>query len=160
VTGLRAYAFIAATLLAAILVTVLPYPHAYLLGRPLWLPLVTGYWCLAAPRRMGVFTAWAAGLLADAAMASPFGEHALALSVFAYMMSRYHLRIRNLPMGLQMLFVGLNLFVYEFAIFWINGLTSKTGPILPYALPVLVSTALWPVVFFPLRRLRRRYRIH
>jgi rod shape-determining protein MreD len=160
VTGLRSYAIIAATLLAAILLSVLPLPHADLLARPLWLPLVAGYWCLAAPRRMGIFTAWGAGLLFDAAVASPFGEHALALSVFAYMMSRYHLRIRNLPIGLQMLFVAANLLLYEFLIFWINGLTSKTGPILFYGLPILVSTALWPAVFFLLRRLRRRYRIH
>ncbi|MHB1543098.1 MAG: rod shape-determining protein MreD [Gammaproteobacteria bacterium] len=159
-SGIRSYCIIVMTLIIALILSILPFPHWYVVGRPLWLPLVAGYWCLAAPRRMGILTAWLAGFCFDAARASPLGEHALALSVIAYVIQRYHLQIRTLHIGQQMLTLGGIFLVYEFLIFWINGIISKPGPLLPYSLPVFVSVCLWPPVFMGLRFIRRRYRVH
>jgi rod shape-determining protein MreD len=158
--ALRSYSIIVGTLIGAIVLSILPFPHWYEVGRPLWLPLVGCYWCLAAPRRMGILTSCLTGFVFDAARASPLGEHALALSVIAYVIQRYHLQIRTLHLGQQMLTLGGIFAVYEFLILWINGITSKPGPLLPYALPIVVSVCLWPPVFIGLRSIRRRYRVH
>lgn len=157
---LRSYGIILATVMAAMILCILPLPHWYVEGRPLWLPLVVGYWSLAAPRRLGILTAWAVGFLFDAIRASPLGEHALVLSVLAYVIQRYHLQIRSFHLGQQMLALGGLFLLGEFLIFWINGILTQPGPLLAYVLPVLVSTCLWPPVFMILRAIRRRYRVH
>ncbi len=159
-SGLRSYLIIVLTLIVAMVVSILPFPHWYVVGRPLWLPLVGTYWCLASPRRMGIVTSWFAGFCFDAVRASPLGEHALALSVIAYVIQRYHLQIRTLHIGQQMLALTGIFLLYEFLIFWINGIISKPGPILLYGIPIVVSVGLWPPVSSGLRFIRRRYRVH
>ena len=58
-------AFIAITLVIALLLNLLPISGTALMVRPDFLAVVLLYWCIQAPRYVGVGIAWFMGLLMD-----------------------------------------------------------------------------------------------
>ena len=63
------------------------------------------YWSINAPRTGGVAFGFFAGLMLDVFQGPVLGEHALALSLMAYICVREHQRIRSKPAFQQALIV-------------------------------------------------------
>lgn len=93
--------FIAMSLLVALLLSWLPWEGIWLALRPDFVALVILYWCVYKPYRVGIGTAWAAGIFADVANASLFGQHALAYAVLAFGGIILHRRIQMLDLRQQ-----------------------------------------------------------
>ena len=72
------------TFIIALLLTIMPLPEWARYLRPDWVGLVLIYWCLAVPERVGVITGWLMGLLVDLLTGAILGQHALALTVVAW----------------------------------------------------------------------------
>ncbi|NNF67033.1 MAG: rod shape-determining protein MreD, partial [Gammaproteobacteria bacterium] len=53
------------SLLGAVVLTLIPLPGWLQPWRPSWVALVVIYWLIYEPRRIGLMTAWLAGLLLD-----------------------------------------------------------------------------------------------
>ncbi|HEX5313693.1 MAG TPA: rod shape-determining protein MreD [Gammaproteobacteria bacterium] len=145
------------SLLAAFILTIVPWPLWAEPLRPLWVALTVFYWIVALPERLGVVFAWIVGLFLDVLTGTVLGAHALALSLVAFIAARSHLKFRMYPLWQQSLTVGLALALYAFVLFWIGGLTgAMTLPVVRFV-PVAVSMLLWPCVYLSLRALRRRF---
>ncbi len=149
---------VAASYLAALVLTIWPLPDWAEVFRPVWVPLVTIYWCLWLPERIGVVTAFFAGLLVDALSGTLLGEHALALVLVAWATLWLHLQVRVFPWWQQCVVVLGILALHAFALFWVDGMLGYTlGAGLRW-MPVLVSAALWPWITQVMARLQNRYR--
>jgi rod shape-determining protein MreD len=155
----RGTGIILLSMLVALVLTVLPLPDAVQALRPQWYCLVLIYWCFALPERIGVGTGWALGLIVDALTGSLFGQHALSLSLIAYLCITLHLRVRIFPLWQQSLTVLALLALERLLSLWITGATGRPTPPLEYWAPALVGMLLWPWVFIILRDLRRRFRV-
>lgn len=150
---------IAATYLAALILTIWPLPHWAEIFRPIWVPLVTIYWCLWLPHRVGVITAFIAGLLVDALTGTLLGEHALALVLVAWSALWLHLQVRVYPWWQQCVVVLSIMLFYSFVLFWVDGMLGYTvGAALRWT-PTLVSALLWPWVLQLLTRVQQRYQV-
>ena len=150
---------IALSFIAALLLTIVPLPEWAGFLRPEWVAMVLVYWCIALPQRVGVFTGWTTGLLLDVLVGSVLGQHALGLSVVAYLALKLHRRIRNFPLWQQALTVLLLITFHKLLTAWVNGITGQPlNSALYWASPV-VSMLLWPAMFLFLRGLRRRFRV-
>jgi rod shape-determining protein MreD len=148
---------IAATFLIALMLTALPLPAWAVAWRPAWVAMVLIYWCLALPEAVGMLTAFAVGLLLDAMLSAPLGQHALALTAVAFVTTVSHQRLRLFPLGQQALFVGLLIVLYLAVVVVVRVTLSLQRPdLLRFWLPALTSAALWPWLFVLLRDLRRR----
>lgn len=148
---------ITATFVVALLVTALPMPQAITLWRPEWVALVLIYWCMAAPDQVGVVVGWTAGLLLDVMTGTLLGQHALGLSVVAYITHRAHRRVRVLPPWRQAMPVFGLVFLYQALVLWSNGIRGIPVMGSAYWASPIVSMLLWPWVFPVLRAVRRRY---
>ena len=84
------------------------------------------------------------------------GENALAFVVVAFLVHRFHLRVRMYPLRQQVLVVLLLLFLYQFLMFWIDGVTGHPLNVWVRWLPVLTGALLWPVLSGFLGRLLTR----
>ena len=155
--SLRDYWVVTATFVVALLVTVLPMPESIILWRPAWVVLVLIYWCMAAPEHIGVVTGWVAGLLLDVMTGMLLGQHALGLSVVAYITHRVHRRVRVLPPWRQGLTIFGLVFLHQALILWSNGIRGLPVMVSAYWIPPFISMLLWPWLFLVLRALRRRY---
>jgi len=144
------------SLLAALFLSVLPMPGWIEEFRPPWVALTLIFWCLTLPERVGVLSAFAAGLVLDVTTGALLGHHALGLAVVAYVVVELHQRVRTFPLWQQTLFVWLLLLVERLLYLWVLGATGQPTPTLVYWMPTLLGALLWPWVFVVLRDLGRR----
>ncbi len=94
------------SLLAALLLALLPLPPVLQPLRPYWLALVLAFWVVEDPDRVGLGFAFLVGLVADLAVGSLFGEQALRLVVITFILQRFRARLRFFPMSQQALAIG------------------------------------------------------
>ena len=132
------------TVVAALILTLLPLPSWLEVIRPGFLALTVLYWSITAPRAGGITLGWVCGLLLDAFEGPVLGEHALALAFLAYIAVREHQRIRSKPIFQQSLIVFAALVFYEVVLFAIDGWSGHplTTPL--RWVPTLTSALIWP----------------
>ncbi|MCL5668799.1 MAG: rod shape-determining protein MreD [Gammaproteobacteria bacterium] len=151
---------IIASLTAALLLALLPLPGALAAARPAWMAMTLIYWCLALPGRIGVGGAWLVGLILDATQGTLLGQHALSFALIAYIATRFHLGIRQLPLLQQAAGVAVLIFFLDQLLgFWIKGMSQQAPWNWSYWLATPASMLVWPAVYLTLRHLRRRYRL-
>jgi rod shape-determining protein MreD len=133
----------ALSLVLTLALSLVPLPHAISAFRPDWVAVVLLYWSLTAPRRFSLLTAFWMGIVLDTLSGSLLGQHALALLVIVYLAERLHLRIRVFPVSqLGLTVLGL-LGLYEFILFWIDGVAGRTVPLAERWGPPLAGTLVW-----------------
>lgn len=137
---------VAISVLTALALTIVPLPEWLRPLRPSWLALVMIYWIISEPRRVGLLTAWFGGLLLDTLRGALLGEHALALTLLGFVTLQFHLRIRVFPMGQQVATVFMLMTIYEFVLFWVDGVSGPAGGNWLRWLSVISSAAAWPIV--------------
>ncbi|HET7921856.1 MAG TPA: rod shape-determining protein MreD [Gammaproteobacteria bacterium] len=155
----RAYWAVVASYLVALLLTVWPLPDWAEAFRPAWVVLVTVYWCLFLPHRVGVISAFVIGLLVDTLTGSLLGEHALALILVAWVILRLHLQLRVYTWWQQAVSVGLVMLLYTLIPFWADGVLGYTGHSSARWLPVAITACLWPWAMQVLARVQQRYQV-
>jgi rod shape-determining protein MreD len=133
------------SVLAGLILSVLPLPYWLNITRPDFLVIVVLYWSIMVPRAGGLTLAFLAGLLLDAFKGVVLGQHALALCLASYIAIKLHLRVRIFPVWHQALTVFWLLALYQFMLFWIDGMTGHQ--ITNYArwIPAFTGAALWPL---------------
>ena len=133
------------SVLAGLMLSVLPLPHWLNIARPDFLVIVVLYWSIMVPRAGGLTLAFLAGLLLDAFKGVVLGQHALALCLASYIAIKLHLRLRIFPVWHQALTVFWLLAVYQFMLFWIDGMTGHELTNYARWIPALTGAVLWPL---------------
>lgn len=139
--------------LAALLLTLLPLPQVVSVFWPQLLVLTVLYWSTMAPQAGGVLLGFLAGLMLDVLEGTPLGQHALAVSLMAYLAIRLHLLTRAKPLFEQSLFAAVALAIYEGVLWLVDGWSGQDTSGLVRWLHIPVDALLWPVVAGLLGRL-------
>lgn len=145
-----------ATALLALILTVVPLPNAVNWLRPDWLLIMVIYWSLVSPRIAGLMFAWLCGLLIDVTTGTVLGEHALAFLLVGFLTHRLQLRMRIFPIWQQAFTVLILLALYQFLLFWIDGITGQAITTWQRWAPAVIGAALWPIVIAVMDTLNRR----
>jgi rod shape-determining protein MreD len=146
------------TVILALIVAVLPLPQPLDAARPDLLLLLVIYWALSAPRIAGLLFAWLCGLAIDVIKGILLGQHALAFLVVAYLTHKFQLRLRIFPLGQQTATVFMLLAVYQFIVFWLDGIIGQPVTTWMRWLPVISGAILWPILVAVLDTWNRRNR--
>ncbi|HEX2139362.1 MAG TPA: rod shape-determining protein MreD [Woeseiaceae bacterium] len=143
-------------MIAALMLSIVPLPDGASPYRPDWVALTLIYWSIALPRGYSVGTAWVLGILLDIAHGTLLGQHALALALVTYLTVKFHLQLRVFPLSQMTATVFALLALYQFILFWINGVAGIYPEVVTYWGPVVTGTLLWPVVSLVLGGIRYR----
>lgn len=143
-------------LLIATALVSLPLPDSITPFRPPWATLAVIYWIMMWPRMFGIGSAWIIGLILDILQGELMGQHALALSVVAYLTLRFHLQIRIFPLWQLTITVFALLAVEAFILFWIDGVAGNPTFGLGRWSQVVAGAILWPPVMAIMDRIRER----
>ena len=146
------------TFIVGLMLTIVPLPEVIEPFRPDWLTLLVIFWAMQLPRGWSVGTAWLIGIVLDVAYGTLLGQHALALCVIAFTTVRFHLLMRVFPMSQLTATVFALLALYQFILFWINGVAGVTASSVTYWGPVIIGTLIWPFFFMFLSGVRYRTR--
>lgn len=146
------------TLLVGLMLTIMPLAESVEPFRPDWLALLVVFWAMHLPRTWSIGTAWIVGIVLDVSYGTLLGQHALALSVIAFITVRFHLLMRVFPLSQLSATVFALLALYQFLLFWINGVAGVTAPSVDYWGPVITGTLIWPFFYMFLSGIRYRAR--
>ena len=144
------------SMLLALALTIMPLPASIETFRPDWVMLMLIYWAMAAPEKYSVGTAWLIGIVVDVAQGTLLGQHALTMCVIVFVTIRFHLQMRVFPLMQLTLVVMALLGVYQFLLFWINGVAGVSAPATVYWGPVVTGTLVWPALSMFMNGLRFR----
>ncbi len=144
----------------AYLLAIVPFPEWAMNYRPEWVPMVLIYWVMALPYRVGIGSAWCAGLILDILKGSVLGLNAIGLVIVAYVTSSIHLRFRMFSSiqqsGLVLVLLGINLFLSH----WLEVITGYSAVSdMMFIMAALTSAVLWPSLFQLLRQIRRGFEV-
>ena len=131
-------------ILLALMLTLVPLPEALDPLRPDWVMLILIYWAMTAPSSYNVGSAWVIGILLDVAQGTLLGQHALALCVVVYVTIKFHLLMRVFPLLQLTATVFALLALYQFLLFWINGVAGVTASAIDYWVSVITGAIVWP----------------
>ena len=87
------------------------------------------------------------------------GQHALGLSLVAFLTLKLHQRTRLFPLWQQSLTVLLLLVLERLLSLWVMGAVGQPAPSIEFWAPPLIGMFLWPWIFIVLRDVRRRFRV-
>ena len=146
------------TLVVGLMLTIMPLPGVSEAFRPNWLALLLIFWAMQLPRTWSVGTAWVVGIVLDVSYGTLLGQHALALCLVVFATVRFHLLMRVFPMSQLSATVFALLTLYQFILYWVNGVAGVTAPAITYWAPVLTGTLIWPVFYVFLSGVRYRSR--
>ena len=150
---------ILASLMVAMMLTIMPLPDVLQYLRPEWTALVLMYWSMALPERIGMGVAFIIGLLLDVLSGSLLGQHALSMTIVIFLITNLYQRIRIFPLWQQAIIIWMLLNLYQLLLLWFDGITGQPSKGLQFWLPPISGMILWPWVFILLRHLRRYYKV-
>ena len=146
------------TLVVGLMLAIMPLPDTVKTLRPDWLALLMIFWAIQLPRTWSVGSAWIVGIILDVAYGTLLGQHALALCVVVFVTVRLHLLMRVFPLLQLTATVFALLALYQFILFWINGVAGVSSPSIAYWGPVITGTLVWPLVYMFMSGIRYRAR--
>jgi len=146
------------TFIVGLMLTVMPLADSVEPFRPDWLALVVIFWAMQLPRTWSVGSAWIIGIVLDVSYGTLLGQHALALCVIAFATVRFHLLMRVFPLSQLAATIFALLALYQFILFWVNGVAGVSAPTITYWAPVITGTLIWPFLFIFLSGVRYRSR--
>jgi rod shape-determining protein MreD len=150
--------YVLVTLLVAMMFNLLPVSGWVLALRPDFIAFVLVYWGIHEPRKVGLWLAWACGLMMDVADGSLFGEHALSYAVLLAIAISMRRRVPMFGIGYQMLHVFVALLACQLMILAIRSLAGGSFPGWWYFLDSMTGALMWPLGLMVLRiPLRPKY---
>lgn len=147
------------TIIFAFLLTLLPMPGWTVWLRPAWVLMVLVYWVMMLPEYVNVGSAWITGVFLDVVGGTLLGEHAFALTIVIYLVTRLYSRLRMFPLLQQGLSIFLLVLLYQFILFGIQGFLGELPNSWLYWSSSLTSMILWPWVYSIIRACQLRFEI-
>lgn len=143
-------------LLVAFFLQFTPLPDWLATARPLWIAAALVAWALSSRDPRGLFSAWIAGLLLDAAYGSVLGQHALALTLLVFLAIQMRGMISVLPGWQSALALLPAWLTYTFVLFWIDGSTQHQADPWQRWMPAYLTSLVWPLLWPLMRSLMRQ----
>ena len=145
------------SLIFSVILTISTFP----LGSfsPDWTQLFLIYWILAAPLSIGLLSSWMVGLVLDVVLGSTLGINALMYTIISYLVFKIHHIARYITVFQQSIVIIAILLIKFTLVLWIDSILSINNYNISLYWSCLTSALCWPLVFYSLRVIRRKYNI-
>ena len=145
------------SLIFSVILTISTFP----LGSfsPDWTQLFLIYWILAAPLSIGLLSSWIVGLVLDVVLGSTLGINALMYTIISYLVFKIHNITRYITVFQQSIVIIAILLIKFTLVLWIDSILNINNYNISLYWSCLTSALCWPLVFYFLRIIRRKYNI-
>jgi rod shape-determining protein MreD len=140
---LRAWVLVA----GALALSVVPWPGIIDAANPNWVAVLLIHLSLVEPRRVGLVGAFLAGLALDVMTGALLGQNAIALITVLFLCMRFHLRVRAFPVSQLLGWAAVLLALYQFILFWIDGVIDRSVDPIERLAPIATGTAVLAVLW-------------
>lgn len=134
------------SLIAAILLNLLPFENMAAMLRPDFVALTLLYWSIHQPQQTGMSIAFVMGLIMDVIDASIMGQHALAYCLLTFFALILHRRLRMFSAFRQIPAVLWMLFLTQIVVFLTGTLAGTYSPEWYVLLSSVTGALCWPLI--------------
>lgn len=135
--------FVALSLVAAMLLKMIPTDHGWI--TPDFLALVLVFWNIRQPRLIGIGMSWMFGAMMDVHSSSIFGEHALAYTLMSYFAITLHRRVSWFSPLMQAAHILPLMLAAQMVSVGVRVLFGADFPGVLIFLESILTAALWPL---------------
>lgn len=141
----------------SVILTISTFPLGHF--SPDWIFLVIIYWIIATPSMYNFFVIWFIGLITDVAVGSILGMNALMYVFLSFIVKKLYKSLRYFTVIQQSMIVLILMVIKITFLLWIDAMLNIDiySPSMYWT--TLTSALVWPIIFFSLRYIRRRYNI-
>jgi len=134
------------SLVAALILQLLPFSGTLLQIKPDFLLLALLFWLLRAPSICNIGMAWSAGILMDLVTGDLFGQNALAYAITAFLAVMYQRRLILFTTLQQSVYVFLLLFVNQVILLLLKSFSGSEYFGWTYFVPSFTGIMFWYAV--------------
>ncbi len=141
----------------SVILTISTFPLGYF--SPDWIFLIIIYWIIAVPNMYNFFVIWLIGIITDVAVGSTLGMNALIYVFLLFIVKKLYKSLRYFTVIQQGIIVLVLMILKITFLLWIDAMLITDMYSVSMYWTTLTSALVWPIIFFSLRHLRRRYNI-
>ena len=145
------------TILLSLFVSLITLPLGYY--SPEWILLVLIYWAIAIPSINKLFLAFLLGFLVDIVLGQVLGISSLFYVILIYVVLRLYNSLRYMTIAQQSFVIFFLIIVKQHLLIWAYIIIDKTVEYQAILIGSFMNAFLWPLIFFALRYVRRKFNI-
>ena len=145
------------TILLSLFVSLITLPLGYY--SPEWILLVLIYWAIAIPSINKLFLAFLLGFLTDIVLGQVLGISSLFYVILIYIVLRLDNSLRYMTIAQQSFVIFFLIIVKQHLLIWAYIIIGKTIEYQAILIGSFMNAFLWPLIFFALRYVRRKFNI-
>ena len=145
------------TILLSLFVSLITLPLGYY--SPEWILLVLIYWAIAIPSINKIFLAFLLGFLTDIVLGQVLGISSLFYVILIYIVLRLYNSLRYMTIAQQSFVIFFLIIIKQHLLIWAYIVIDKTIEYQAILVGSFMNALLWPLIFFALRYVRRKFNI-
>jgi rod shape-determining protein MreD len=126
---------------------------------PEWLLLINIYWAIALPSNNKIFLAFLSGFFVDIVLGQPLGITSLSYVIFIYIILHLYNSLRYMTITQQMVVIFFLLIIKQHFFIWTFYVFGLNIDYQSLVISSLITGALWPIIYFSLRFVRRKFQV-
>ena len=145
------------TILLSLFVSLITLPLGYY--SPEWILLVLIYWAIAIPSINKLFLAFLLGFLVDIVLGQVLGISSLFYVILIYIVLRLYNSLRYMTIAQQSFVIFFLIIIKQHLLIWAYIMIGQTIEYQAILIGSFMNALLWPLIFFALRYVRRKFNI-
>ena len=145
------------TLFLGLIFSLMILPLGYI--APEWLLLINIYWAIALPSNNKIFLAFLSGFLVDIVLGQPLGISSLSYVIFIYIILNLYNSLRYMTITQQMVVIFFLLLIKQHFFIWTFYVFGLNIDYQSLIISSFITGALWPIIYFSLRFMRRKFQV-
>ena len=145
------------TILLSLFVSLITLPIGYY--SPEWILLVLIYWAIAIPSINKLFLAFLLGFLTDIVLGQVLGISSLFYVILVYIVLRLYNSLRYMTIAQQSFVIFFLIIIKQHLLIWAYIMIGQTIEYQAILIGSFMNALLWPLIFFTLRYVRRKFNI-
>ena len=145
------------TLFLGLMFSLIMLPLGYI--APEWLLLINIYWAIALPSNKRIFLAFLSGFFVDIVLGQPLGISSLSYVIFIYIILHLYSSLRYMTISQQMVVIFFLLIIKQHFFIWTFYVFGLNIDYQSLIISSFISGALWPIIYFSLRFMRRKFQV-
>lgn len=141
----------------SVILTISTFPLGYF--SPDWIFLIIMYWIIAVPSMYNFYVIWLIGIITDVAVGTTLGMNALLYVLLTFIVKKLYKSLRYFTVIQQSIIVLILMVMKITFLLWIDAMLNSDIYSTSMYWTTLTSALVWPIIFFILRHMRRRYNI-
>jgi len=145
------------TLFIGLMLSLIMLPLGYI--APEWLLLINIYWAIALPSNNKILLSFLSGFFVDIVLGQPLGITSLSYVVLIYIILHLYNSLRYMTIAQQMVVIFFLVIIKQHFYIWTFYVFGLDIDYQSLIISSFITGALWPIIYFSLRFIRRKFEI-